>query len=129
MYTSKTRLASHLTLALGGLLMAAAASATDAQSQAQAVLIGQPSTHIVGSEAATIISGSARIVSGSTSRVRTDAQHQAAAVLNGPSQEIGKSATTRVALRATSASGTAYRRQFSNSQEMAQKVVLGVGGE
>jgi len=119
MLTRNTRRASRLTLALGGLLITAMASAADVQSQAREVLIGQRSTDAAISEAT-------RAIGGSTSRPRVDAQQQAAGVLLGPSREISKSPSTRVALRTPKA---AHLRQLSNSQEMAQKMVLGIGGE
>jgi len=122
MLTRNTRRASRLTLALGGLLITATVSAADVQSQARGVLIGQPPAHGAVSEATPALSGS-------TSRPRVGAQQQAADVLLGPSREISKSRPTRVALRAPRATQSAYPRQLSNSQEMAQKVVLGIGGE
>jgi hypothetical protein len=122
MLTRNTRRASRLTLALGGLLITAMASAADVQSQAREVLIGQRSTHAAVSEATPAIGGS-------TSRPRVDAQRQAGGVLLGLSREISKSPSTRVALRTPAAPQSAHRRQLSNSQEMAQKVVLGIGGE
>jgi len=97
------------------------ASAADVQSQAREVLIGQPSTGAV--------SEATRAIGGSTSRPRVDAQQQAAGVLLGLSREIGKSPSTRVALRTPTAPQPAQLGQLSNSQEMAQKVVLGIGGE
>jgi len=96
-------------------------SAADVQSQARGVLIGQRPTHAAVSEAAPAISGS-------TSRPKVDAQQQAAGVLLGLSREINKSPSTRVALRTPRAPQSAYPRQLSNSQEMAQKIVLGTGG-
>ena len=122
MLTRNTRRASRLTLALGGLLITATVSAADVQSQAREVLIGHRPTDAALSEATPAISGS-------TSRSRVDAQQQAAGVLLGRSREISKSPSTRVALRTPKAPQSAYRRQLSNSQEMAQKVVLGIGGE
>jgi hypothetical protein len=121
MLNRNTRRASRLTLALGGLLIAATVSAADVQNQARGVLIGR-STLAAISEATPVIGGS-------PSRPRVDAQEQAAAVLLGRSREIGKSPSTRVALRTPRAPQSAYPRQLSNSQEMAQKVVLGIGGE
>jgi hypothetical protein len=121
MLTRTTR-ASRLTLALGALIITGTVSAADVQNQAQEVLIGHPPTHVAVSEATPVISGS-------TIRARTDAQQQAAGVLLGPSREIGKPSSTRVALRTLGAPQSAYRRQSSSSQEMAQKVVLGIGGE
>jgi hypothetical protein len=121
MLTRNTRRPSRLTLALGGLLITATVSAADVQSQAREVFIGHRPTDAV-SEATPAISGS-------TSRSRVDAQQQAAGVLLGRSREISKSPSTRVALRTPKAPQSAYRRQLSNSQEMAQKVVLGIGGE
>ena len=114
--------ASRLTLALGALVITGSASAADVQSQAQEVLIGHPPTHVAVSEAAAVMSGS-------TSRARADAQQQAAGVLLGPSREIGKSPSTRVALSSPRASQSVSRGQLTSSQEMAQKVVLGIGGE
>jgi hypothetical protein len=102
MLTRNTRRASRLTLALGGLLITATVSAADVQTTA---------------------------IGGSTSRPQVDAQQQAAGVILGQSREMSKSLSTRVALRAPRAPQSAYRRQLSNSQEMAQKVVLGIGGE
>jgi hypothetical protein len=122
MLTRNTRRASRLTLALGGLLITAMASAADVQSQAREVLTGQRSTDAAVSEAT-------RAIGGSTSRPRVDAQQQAAGVLLGLSSEISKSPSTRVALRTPKAPQSAQLRQLSNSQEMAQKVVLGIGGE
>jgi hypothetical protein len=121
MLTANTR-ASRLTLALGGLLITATVSAADVQSQAREVFIGQRPTGAAASEATSPISGS-------TSRPRVDAQRQAAGVLLGLPGEIGKSPSTRVALRTPRAPQSAYHIQLSNSQEMAQKVVLGIGGE
>jgi hypothetical protein len=114
--------ASRLTLALGALLLTATASAADVQGQAREVLIGHGPTHATVSEATPDISGAA-------SRARVDAQLRAAGVLLGLSSEISKSTSTRVALRTTKAPHSEYRGQLSNSQEMAQKVVLGIGGE
>jgi hypothetical protein len=122
MLTRNTRRASRLTLALGGLLITATVSAADVQSQAREVLIGHAPTHATVSEATTAIGGS-------TSRPQVDAQQQAAGLILGQSREMSKSLSTRVALRAPRAPQSAYRRQLSNSQEMAQKVVLGLGGE
>jgi hypothetical protein len=122
MLTRNTRRASRLTLALGGLLITATVSAADVQSQARGVLIGQRPTHAAVSEATPAISGS-------MSRPRIDAQQQAAGVLLGQSREISKSPSTRMALRTPRATQSEYPRQLSNSQEMAQKVVLGIGGE
>jgi len=122
MLTRNIRQASRLTLALGGLLIAATVSAADVQSQARGVLIGHRSTQAAVSEATPAVGGS-------PSRLRVDAQQQAAGVLLGLSREIGKSPSTRVALRTPRAPQSAYPRQLSNSQEMAQKVVLGIGGE
>jgi hypothetical protein len=122
MLTGNTRRASPLTLALAGLLITATVSAADVQSQARGVLIGQWPIHAAVSEATSPIGGS-------TSRPKIDAQQQAAGVLLGLSREINKSPSTRVALRTPRAPQSAYRRQLSNSQEMAQKVVLGIGGE
>jgi hypothetical protein len=122
MLTRDTRRSSRLTLALGGLLIAATVSAADVQSQAREVLIGHRSTQAPVSDASPAIGGS-------TSRPRVDAQQQAAGVLLGLSREISKSPSTRVALRTPSSPQSAHRRQLSNSQEMAQKVVLGIGGE
>ena len=121
MLTKNTR-ASRLTLALAALVITGTASAADVHSQAQEVLIGHLSTRVAVSEATPVTSGS-RI------RARTDAQQQAAGVLLGPSREIGKSPSTRVALRTPGASQSASRRRSTSSQEMAQKVVLGIGGE
>jgi hypothetical protein len=98
------------------------ASATDVQSQARELLIGQRSTDAAVAEAT-------RAIGGSTSRSRVDAQQQAADVLLGRSRETSKSPSTRVALRTPKAPQSAQLRQLSNSQEMAQKVVLGIGGE
>ena len=120
MLTGNTRRASRLTLALGGLLITATVSAADIQSQARGVLIGQPPTHTAVSEATTAIGGPVS---------RLDAQQQAAGVLLGRSREIGKSPSTRLALGTPRAPQSAYRRQSSNGQEMAQKVMLGIGGE
>jgi len=122
MLTRKTRRASRLTLALGGLVIAATVSAADVQSQAQGVLTGHGPSHVAAFEAAPAISGPA-------SRPRVDAQLQAAGILLGQSRDIGKSPSTRVALRTSRAPQSGYGRQSSNSQEMAQKVVLGIGGE
>jgi hypothetical protein len=122
MLTRNTRRASRLTLALGGLLITATVSAADVQSQAREVLIGHAPTHAAVSEATPAIGGS-------TSRPKVDAQQQAAGVLLGQSREISKSPSTRMALRTPRASQSAYPRQLSNGQEMAQKVVLGIGGE
>ncbi len=120
MLTRTTR-ASRLTLALGALVITGTVSAADVQSQAQEVLIGQP-THVAVSEATAVTSGS-------TMRARADAQQQAAGILLGASREIGKPPSTRVALRTPRASQSAYRWQLTSSQEMAQKVLLGRGGE
>jgi hypothetical protein len=127
MLTRNTQRASRLTLALGGLLITAMASAADVQNQAREVLIGQRSTGAAVSEAT--VSETSGAIGGSTSRPRVDAQRQAAGVLLGPSREIGKSASTRVALRTPTAPQSAQLGQLSNSQWMAQKVVLGIGGE
>jgi hypothetical protein len=121
MLTRNTR-ASRLTLTLGGLLIAATASAADVQSQAQEILIGHRPTHVAVSEATPAISGS-------TSRPKVDVQQQAAGVLLGLSREIGATPFTRVAIRTPGAPPSGYRRQLSNSQQMAQNVVLGIGGE
>ena len=121
MLTSNTRRASRLTLALGGLLITATVSAADVQSQAREVLIGHVPTGATVSQA-TPATGE------STSRPKADAQQQAAGVILGQSREISKSPSTRVALREPRAPQSAYRRQLSNGQEMAQKVVLGIGG-
>ena len=122
MLTRKTRRASRLTLALGGLVIAATVSAADVQSQAQGVLTGYRASHVAAFEAAPAISGPA-------SPPRVDAQRQAAGILLGQSRDIGKSPSTRVALRTSRAPQSGYGRQSSNSQDMAQKVVLGIGGE
>jgi hypothetical protein len=122
MFTRNRRRASRLTLALGGLVITATVSAADVQGQAQQVLIGYHPTHVAVSEATPTISGS-------TSRTRVDAQQQAADIFAGRSREISKIPTTRVALRTPRASQPASGRQLGNSQEMAQKVVLGIGGE
>jgi len=50
-------------------------------------------------------------------------------VSSSANREISKSPSTRVALRTPRAPQSAYRRQLSNGQELAQKVVLGIGGE
>ena len=121
MLTRNTR-ASRLTLALGGLIVTATVSAADVQSQAQEVLIGHRPIPVTVSEAT-------RTASGSTSRPRVDARQQAADVLGGLSPEIGQTPSTRVAFRTPTAPQSAHRRQLSNSQEMAQKVVLGIGGQ
>ena len=121
MLTKNTR-ASRLTLALGALVITGTVSAADVQSQAQEVLIGHLPTRVAVSEATPVTSGS-RI------RARTDAQQQAASVLLGSSRETSKSPITRVAFRTPGASQSAPRRQSTSSQEMAQKVVLGIGGE
>lgn len=122
MLTRNPQRASRLTLALGGLALAASVSAADVQNQAQELLIGHRPTHFAVSETTPAIGRS-------TVRPRVDARQQAADVLLGASQEIGKSPSTRVALRTPRAPQSAYRWQLSNSQEMAQKVVLGIGGE
>jgi hypothetical protein len=122
MLTSNTRRVSRLTLALGGLLITATVSAADVQSQAREVLIGHAPTRATVSEATPAIGGS-------TSRPKVDAQQQAAGIILGQSREMSKSPSTRVALRAPRAPQPPYRRQVSNGQEMAQKVVLGIGGE
>jgi len=122
MLISNTRRASRLTLALGGLLVAATVSAADVQSQAREVLVGHVPTHATVSEATPAIGGS-------KSRPQVDARQQAADVILGQSRETSKSPSTRVALRAPRAPLSAYRRQLSNGQEMAQRVVLGIGGE
>jgi hypothetical protein len=122
MLTRNSRRASRLTLALGGLVITATVSAADVQGQAREVLVGHRPTHVAASEAT-------RAISGSASRAMVDAQEQAAAVLAGRSREIGKIPSTRVALRTPGAPQSAYGRQLSNSQEMAQNVVLGIGGE
>ena len=122
MLTSNTRRASRLTLALGGLLITATVSAADVQSQAREVLIGHVPSGATISEA-TPATGE------STSRPEADAQQQAAGVILGQSREMTKSPSTRVALRAPRAPQSAYRRELSNGQEMAQKVVLGIGGK
>ena len=127
MLTGNTRRASRLTLALGGLLIAATVSAADVQSQAREVLIGQRSAGAAVSEAR--VSEATRAIGGSTSRPRVDAQQQAAGVLLGLSREISKSPSTRVALRTPTAPQSAQLGQLSNSRELAQKVVLGIGGE
>jgi len=98
------------------------ASAADVQSQAREVLFGHRSTQAA-------VSAATPAIGGSTSRPRVDAQQQAASLLLGQSREISKSPSTRVALRTPTAPQSAYRRQLSNSQEMAQKVVLGIGGQ
>jgi hypothetical protein len=121
MLTRNTR-ASRLTLALGALVITGTVSAADVQSQAQEVLIGHHPTHVAVSEATPVISGS-------TIRARADAQQQAAGVLLGQSREISKPASTLVALRTPRAPQSASRWQSNSSQEMAQKVVLGIGGE
>jgi hypothetical protein len=122
MFTRNTRRASRLTLALGGLVITATVSAADVQSQAQEVLVGYRPTPVAVSEAAPAISRS-------TSRPRADVQQQAADVLGGVSREISKSPSTRVALRTPREPQSAYRWQSASSQEMAQKVVLGIVGE
>ena len=122
MLTKNLQRASRLTLALGALVITATVSAADVQSQAQEVLIGHHPTHAAVSEATPAISGS-------TIRARADAQQQAAGVLLGLSREVSKSPSTRVALRTPGASQSASSRQLTSSQEMAQKVVLGIGGE
>jgi hypothetical protein len=122
MLTSNTRRASRLALALGGLLITATVSAADVQSQAREVLSGHVPTHATVSPATPAIGES-------TSRPKVDAQQQAVGVILGQSREMNKSPSTRVALRAPRAPQSAYRRQLSNGQEMAQKVVLGIGGE
>ena len=120
MLTGNTRRASRLTLALGGLLITATVSAADVQSQARGVLVGQRPTLTAVSEATPAIGGPVS---------RLDAQQQAAGVLLGLSRDSGKSPSTRLALRTPGAPQSAYRRQSSNSQEMAQKVMLGIAGE
>ena len=122
MLTSNTRRASRLALALGGLLITATVSAADVQSQAREVLIGHVPTHATVSPATPAIGES-------TSRPKVDAQQQAAGVILGQSREMNISPSTRLALRAPRAPQSAYRRQLSNGQEMAQKVVLGISGE
>ena len=114
--------ASRLTLALGALVITGTVSAADVQSQAQEVLIGHLPTQVTVSEATAVTSGS-------TIRARADAQQQAAGVLLGLPREIGKSRSTRVALSTPRASDSASRGHLTSSQEMAQKVVLGIGGE
>jgi len=79
MLTRKTRPASRLTLALGGLVIAATVSAADVQSQAQGVLTGHRPSHVAAFEAAPAISGPA-------SPPRVDAQLQAAGILLGQSR-------------------------------------------
>jgi hypothetical protein len=127
MLTRNTQRASQLTLALGGLLITAMVSAADVQSQAREVLTGQRSTGAAVSEAT--VSEATRAIGASTSRPRVDAQQQAAGVLLGLPREIGKSPSTRVALRTPTAPQSAQLGHLSNSQEMARKVVLGIGGE
>jgi hypothetical protein len=121
MLTGNTR-ASRLTLALGTLVITGTVSAADVQSQAQEVLIGHPPTQVAVSEATAVTSDS-------MIRARADAQQQAAGVLLGLPREIGKSRSTRVALSTPRASDSAFRGHLTSSQEMAQKVVLGIGGE
>ena len=120
MLIRKTHQASRLTLALGGLVITAAVSAADVQGQAQGVLIGHHPSHVAAFEAAPAISDPA-------SRPTVDVQQQAAGILLGPSRESSKSPSTRVALRTSRAPQSGYLRQSSNSQVMAQKVVLGIG--
>src|ERR1700722_6581142 len=121
MLTGNTR-ASRLTLALGALVITGTVSAADVQSQAQEVLIGHLPTQVAVSEATAVMSDS-------MIRARADAQQQAAGVLLGQPREIGKSRSTRVALSTPRASDSASRGRLTSSQEMAQKVVLGIGDE
>jgi hypothetical protein len=122
MLNSNTRQTSRLTLALGGLLIAATASAADVQSQAREILTGHRPTHVAAPNATPTVSDSAN-------RSRVDAQQQAADVLLGASRRFGKSPSTRVAILTPATPQSAFYRQLSNSQEMAKKVVLGTGGE
>lgn len=122
MLNRNTRRASRLTLALGGLVITATVSAADVQSQAQEVLTGGRPSPVAASEAPPAGSFSA-------SQPKVDAQQQAASVLLGASRENNKSPLTRVALRTPGASQPGNHRQSSNSQEMAQRIVLGIGGE
>lgn len=122
MFTRNIGRVSRLTLAFGGLVITATVSAADVQSQAQEVLIGRRPTYVEVSEATPAMSRS-------TSRPRIDVQQQASHLLSGLSQEIGKGPTTRVTLRTPRSVQSANARQFSSSQEMAQKLVLGIVGE
>jgi hypothetical protein len=122
MFTRNIRRASRLTLAFGGLVITATVSAADVQSQAQEVMIGRPPTSVEFSEATPSIS---RL----TGRPRIDVQQQASHLLSGLSQEISKGPTTQLTLRTPRSLQSANARQFSSSQEMAQKLVLGIVGE
>jgi hypothetical protein len=108
-------------MAIGGLLISAAASAADVQSQAREVLTGHPTTRIAALDPAPAIDGS-------TNHRTVPAGEQAARVLLGLSPEVERAATP-AALRTARAAQPVHHRQLSNSQEMAQKVLLGIGGE
>jgi hypothetical protein len=122
MFTRNTLRASRLALAVGGLVITATVSAADVQSQAQEVLSGHSPTYVAASAATPARSRS-------TSRAQVDVQRQAADLLGGPSRETGKSPTTRVTVRTPGSLQSAGSPQFSSSQEMAQKLLLGVVGE
>jgi len=119
MFTRNIRKIAPLALAFGGLLITVTASAADVQSQAQEVLIGQRSAYVAASEAPGI---------SRSSRPRVDVQQQAAGLLGGLSPQVSQSSTTRVTLRAARSQQSA-NRQFSSSQEMAQRFVRGIVGE
>jgi hypothetical protein len=121
MFTRNIRKISPLTLAFGGLLISATASAADVQSQAQEVLTGHRSAYVAASEATPGIIRS-------TGRTRVDVQQQAAGLLGGPSPQISQSPATRVTLRIPRSLQSA-NRQFGSSQEMAQRFVRGIVGE
>ena len=122
MFTKNIRRASRLTLAFGGLVITATVLAADVQSQAQEVLIGRRPTYAEVSEATPAMSRS-------TSRPAIDVQQQASHLLSGLSQEISEAPATRVTLLTPRSLQSANARQFSSSQEMAQKLVRGIVGE
>jgi hypothetical protein len=119
MFSRNTLHASRLTLAFGGLVIAAAASAADVQSQAQELLTGGHQTR-----EATITES--HLTMGPTE----DVQQQAARLLRGsPSQETNASASTRLAFRTADVKQLAQHGRFSSAQEIARQLVLGVVGE
>ncbi len=119
MMTGHTGRALRLTLSLGGLLIAAAASASDVQSQAREILIGHGPANIAASEA------TPRAVV-SRNRVALDAQRQAASVIGGVPPAAGDAPSIRLALGAEGAPQSGFHRRLSG-QEMARRVVLGIG--
>jgi len=122
MIIDSIRRTSRLTLALAGLLVGAAASAADVQSQARALLAAHGATSSTPSAAAP----SDR--EHSSHRPWGDAQAQAAVVLSARSRANAAAPRhgTRLALGLPQSSPPANPWRLSNTQEMARRVVLGI---